>query len=199
MIMKKTILFLFALMALFTQCKKDEPNDDNNIVDNSKKVEIDVHADILNWKYFSFEQNAEVGVANFGDTLSWDLGIHYENFRTNGGKSGKGQGAVIDLGEVDFNSVTINSIGANTFTEDDTIQVIQSMSMPPVMVKVPGSVLLEAVFKSPTGPTDQTYAPNNHVYIIKTAGGRHVKFIGTSFFNDAAVKGYLNFTYEFLD
>ena len=193
---------LFAVMATLTQCKKDDDsNDDNNNYSNTTTVtsQLDVHNDIVNWRYFSFEKGTEVTIQNAGDTLGWDLGIHYENFRTNGGKSGIGQGAVIDLGAVNFDDVTINSIGSNTYTLDDSITVLASTAMPPTMEKTPGCALMEDMFLSPSGPPPHTYTPNNHVYIVRTANGKHVKLIGTSFFNDLGAEGYFNFKYAFLD
>ena len=198
---RKTMLILFAVMAVFTQCKKDNNNnnDEETPADKSKVVEIDVHNDIINWRYYSFEKGAEVNITNYSDTLGWDIGIHYENFRTNGGASGIGQGAIIDLGVVNYSDVTLSSIGSSTYTLDDSITVITSTSMPPQTELTPGSVLLESMFLSPSGPPPHTYAPNNHVYIIRTANGKHVKLIGTSFFNTSGVEGYFNFKYELLD
>jgi len=199
--MKKTMLMLFAVMAIFTQCKKDKngSNDDTTPTDNTKIVELDVHNDIINWRYYSFEKGMEVTISNYGDTLGWDIGIHYENFRTNGGKSGIGQGAIIDLGAVNFSDVTLSSIGSSAYTLDDSITVITTTSMPPQTEKTPGSGLLEDMFLSPSGPPPHTYTPNNHVYIIRTANGKHVKLIGTSFFNSNGDEGYFNFKYELLD
>ncbi|NTW32492.1 MAG: hypothetical protein HGB12_07690 [Bacteroidetes bacterium] len=198
---KKTILMIFAVMAIFTQCKKDDnsKNDDTTPTDKTKTVELDVHNDLVNWRYYSFEKGAEVTISNYGDTLGWDLGIHYENFRTNGGTSGIGQGAIIDLGAVNFSDVTLSSIGSSTYTLDDSITILASASMPPQMETTPGSVLMESMFASPQGPPPHTYTPNNHVYIIRTASGKHVKLIGTSFFNTLGVEGYFNFKYEVLD
>ncbi len=188
-------------MAIFTQCKKsDKSNNDNTTTTaNTKTVELDVHNDIINWRYYSFERGMEVIILNYSDTLGWDLGIHYENFRTNGGASGIGQGAIIDLGAVDFSTVTLSSIGSNTYTLDDSITVITTTSMPPHTEKTPGSILLEDMFLSPSGPPPHTYTPNNHVYIIRTASGKHVKLMGTSFFNNLGAEGYFNFKYELLD
>lgn len=197
--MKKTMFVLFALMATLTQCKKDDDSSNDNSSKTTVTAQLDVHNDLINWRYFSFEKGTEVSIQNAGDTLGWDLGIHYESFRTNGGKSGIGQGAVIDLGAVNFDDVTLNSIGNNTFTLDDSITVITSVAMPPTMGKTPGCVLMEDMFVSPTGPQNRTYTPNNHVYIVRTAKGKHVKLIGTSFFNDLGAEGYFNFKYAFLD
>lgn len=186
-----------AMFALIVSCTKEK--DETPTVYNGIKVTLDVHNSIATWRYFSFESNAEVTIADFQDTLGWDLGIHYESFRTNGGASGIGQGSVLDLGIVDFDSVTMSSIENRTFIPDDSITVIVSAQMPPLMETVPGCESMETVFSSPTGPPPHTYTPNNHTYIIRTAKGRHVKFIGTSFFNDRGAEGYLNFYYAFLD
>jgi hypothetical protein len=195
--MTRVILAGIAVFALIVCCTKEK--DETPVIYNGTKVTLDVHNSIATWRYFSFESNAEVTIADYKDTLAWDLGIHYESFRTNGGASGIGQGAVLDLGIVDFDNVTISSIENGTFIPDDSIIVIVSAQMPPVMETVPGCELMESVFKSPAGPPPHTYTPNNHTYIIRTAKGRHVKFIGTSFFNDHATEGYLNFYYAFLD
>jgi len=190
----KTKLFIF--LALFilniTGCEKEDNNNNDLQV-----VVLDVSNDLFNWIYYSFYEGDTVSVSDVKNDLSWDLGIRYESFRTNGGQSGIGQGGVYDLGEVDFETVTLSSIGSTDFIEDDSINVI--VDMKPTWAKVPGSVPLDDMFLSPIGPPPYTFAPNNHVYIIKTADGKHVKFIGTSFFNEYAELGHLNFKYSFLD
>jgi len=196
--MRKMRFFLKAamLMAALVQCKKEDATENAS---GGTTVVLDVHNDVLRWRYYSFEKNQEVSVENFSDDLSWDLGIRYESFRTNGGKSGKGQGAVLDLGVVNFDKVTMADVAGKTFVEDDSIMVLASMSMPPVMEKTPGSVPLEDMFQSPQGPPPHTYTPNQHVYVIRTAGGKHVKLIGLSFFNDQGEEGWFNFKFAFLD
>lgn len=192
------LLCIAVLLATLVKCKKDDSETDPDM-GKTFTVVLDVHNDILNWRYFSFKEGAEVNVVNYSDTLNWDLGIHYENFRTNGGKSGSGQGAVLDLGAFSFNDLTIDIIAGQTFTEDDSISVLASMAMPPVMMKTPGSVIMEDMFQTPQGPPPHTYTPNNHVYVIRTSKGKHIKLIGKSFFNDLGEEGYFNFKYAFLD
>jgi hypothetical protein len=200
--MKKLTLMMIALLILtIVSCKKDEDdkkNDDKNNANTIVKV-LDVSADLYNWRYFSFGLKDEVLIDDFTNNMTWDLGIRYENFRTNGGASGKGQGGVYDLGVVDFNSVTISSIAGKNIVADDSIQVVTSMGMPPTWATVPGSVPLEDMFASPTGPPPYTFTPNKHIYVIKTAEGKHVKFEGITFFNNAGESGHLRFRYEFLD
>jgi len=190
----KTKLFLFSGLLIFNliACEK-ENNNENDL----QEVVLDVSKDLFNWVYYSFNEGDTVLVSDFQNDLRWDLGIRYESFRTNGGQSGIGQGGVYDLGEADFDTVTLNSIESVNFIDDDSINII--IDMKPTWAKVPGSVPLDDMFLSPSGPPPYTFAPNNHVYIIKTADGKHVKFIGTSFFNEYAELGYLNFKYGFLD
>jgi len=184
--MKTKVIFLMGLLIK-----------ENNNTDDPREVILDVSKDLFNWIYYSFSEGDIVLVSDFQNDLRWDLGIRYESFRTNGGQSGIGPGGVYDLGEVDFEAVTLSSIGSANFVVDDSINVI--IDMTPTWAKVPGSVPLDDMFLSPSGPPPYTFAPNNHVYIIKTANGKHVKFIGTSFFNEYAELGYLNFRYSFLD
>lgn len=195
--MKKLILMITALSLLyFAGCKKDS-NNNNTASTKYKTLVLDVHNDLFNWRYYSFENGKEAIIQNFNDTLGWDLGVRYESFRTNGGTSGKGQGAILDLGAVNFDTVTIAAINNKTFTPDDSILVI--VDMKPTWLKTPGCVPLDAMFQSPTGPPPNTYTPNNHVYILRTSHGRYLKMLGTSFFNDYGAEGYLNLNYQFLD
>ncbi|MEI7595973.1 MAG: HmuY family protein [Bacteroidota bacterium] len=203
----RNLLLSATLLVALTNCKKDDapvvtPKEETPASPTTYAKVMDVRANLTSWRYFNFTTGTEVNVLNFHDTLSWDLGIHYESFRTNGGTSGIGQGAVIDLGNVDFASVTLASIDANSYVADDSISVLKSMVGMPVFETVPGCVPMEAMFQSPQGPPQPTdYTPNNHVYVIKTASGRRVKLIGTSFFDatTGTVSGYFNFKYEFLD
>ena len=193
--MKNKSLFLLGLILLtFSSCEKeDEPE-----LKETKAV-IDVSQHFFNWIYFSFSENDTVTVPDFKNDLNWDLGIRYIHFRTNGGASGSGQGGVYDLGEIDFETVDISHIANATFIEDDSISVVKVMSNPPVWEKIPGNIPLENVFLTPAGPPPYTYAPNNHVYVIKTAKGKHAKFMATTFFNDSAEEGHVHFNFEFLD
>lgn len=196
--MKIRLILLFVPfgLALFS-CKEKE----EDLV--SATVEVDVHNGLASWKYFSFTAQDTVTVADPKTSIHWDLGIHYESFSTNGGASGSGQGAVYDLGAISYESVNAGAIDslATMMVEDDSISVVVSpdMSHGPIMATVPGCPLMESMFASPAGPPPHTYAPNNHVYIIRTATGKYVKLLGVTFFNDLGTEGYLNMKYDFLN
>ena len=63
------------------------------------------------WTYFSFSTNTAVGQAAVGDTVAerqwrdrmdWDLAVSNGLIKTNGGKSGKGRGAIRIQGSTKF-------------------------------------------------------------------------------------------------
>jgi len=190
----KFILIAVALATLVFSCK-EEPE-----ITTKSKV-VNVSNSKTTWLYYSFEKDALVSISDAANDLTWDLAVQYESFQTNGGTSGEGMGAVLDMGKVAFESVTFSSIkdSLNKFVADDSLSVYDISSMPPILIKASRCIPMEAMFKSPTGPGTRTYEPNLHVYIIKTANGKHVKFIGESFFNDEAIEGYINFKWAYLD
>ena len=98
--MKKTILLsLVALMTLLlcASCKsdKDEPKPAPNPTQKewvTKQITVDA-SDYTKWVYISFTKGKVVSVSAPETDLSWDLGLHRYDFKTNGGSSGKGEGA----------------------------------------------------------------------------------------------------------
>ena len=89
--MKKTILLsLAALMTLLlcASCNKD--NNEPKLA--TKKIVVDA-SDYTKWVYINFAKGEVVSVSNPETDLSWDLGLHRYDFKTNGGTSGKGKGA----------------------------------------------------------------------------------------------------------
>ena len=194
------ILLLAALIfASFTACSSD---DDDDVAAKATKV-LDVKdtnlKDANDWKYFSFSQGKFIEVSDPKTSNDWDLGIHYESFKTNSGKAGNGKGGILDMGAKTFDEVKFAPVDG--YVADDSITIYQhgTQSPMPTPVKVAGCEKLEACFKSPTGPGTRTYEPNKHIYIIKTGDGKYVKFLATSFFNEEAVEGYINCVYQFID
>ena len=96
--MKKTILLsLAALMTLLlcTSCDKDNNKPKPNPSQGewvTKKIVVDA-SDYTKWVYINFAKGEVVSVSAPETDLSWDLGLHRYDFKTNGGASGKGKGA----------------------------------------------------------------------------------------------------------
>ena len=98
--MKKTILLSLAAtmtLLLCASCKsdKDEPKPAPNPSQKElvvKKIVVDA-SDYTKWVYINFAKGEVVSVSTPETDLSWDLGLHRYDFKTNGGTSGKGKGA----------------------------------------------------------------------------------------------------------
>lgn len=66
-----------------------------------KKIVVDA-SDYTKWVYINFAKGEVVTVSTPETDLSWDLGLHRYDFKTNGGTSGKGQGAAARTAEKDL-------------------------------------------------------------------------------------------------
>lgn len=184
----------------FTACSDD--NDDKNQPEpEAKAKEVKFEAQSYSeWTYFSFEKGETVKVdqENYATDSNWDIAFLRFNIRTNGGESGKGQGAVLDTKETDFNKVT--SIPSTGFITDSKIKVMASGGMPPTYVETPGSSVFKvgenqgwAFYDYKAG----TWSHNNNVFIIRTADGQYAKLIMKSFLNDEDKSGNITFEYVY--
>lgn len=62
----------------------------------TKTMTIDA-TDYTKWVYLNFTTGELVQVTDPANDLSWDLGLHRYDFKTNGGDSGKGKGAAVRI------------------------------------------------------------------------------------------------------
>lgn len=84
-------------LLLCASCDKDnnEPKPTPNPSQKElvvKKIVVDA-SDYTKWVYINFDKGEVVSVSAPETDLSWDLGLHRYDFKTNGGTSGKGKGA----------------------------------------------------------------------------------------------------------
>lgn len=84
-------------LLLCASCDKDnnEPKPTPNPSQKewvTKKIVVDA-SDYTKWVYINFDKGEVVSVSAPETDLSWDLGLHRYDFKTNGGTSGKGKGA----------------------------------------------------------------------------------------------------------
>lgn len=109
--MKKLSLLTLLVLLLCASCNTPAPKPDNpdNPVNppinppvnpqkewKTNKLTIDA-TDYTKWVYLNFAKGEVVEVANPESDLSWDLGLHRYDFKTNGGTSGKGKGAAVRI------------------------------------------------------------------------------------------------------
>ena len=105
---KGIILSLAALMTLLLCASCDKDNNEPKPTPNpsqekemTKKIIVDA-SDYTKWVYINFDKGEVVSVSAPETDLSWDLGLHRYDFKTNGGTSGKGKGAATSTSQKDL-------------------------------------------------------------------------------------------------
>ena len=158
------------------------------------EVQLDATAD---WQYFSLATGSVVS-ATQSNTTSWDIAFKEYYVKLNGGASGKGKGEALKTDSKDFESVK------ETITvgfEKDKEVTFKDMKGKETKENV--SPVLTGGFGSTTGTINlnpanikkwgSVYAPNNWVYIIKTADGKYAKVQVTDFYKEVNGKKAGNF------
>lgn len=183
----------------FIACSDDDDKNTPEPEATAKTVKFEAQS-YTEWTYFSFAKGDFVTVdqENYASDMNWDIAFLRYYIRTNGGKSGKGQGAVLDTKETKFDAVT--TIPSTGFITDDNINIIEGSGMPPKYRTDAGNPAFTikessgwATFTPPTGP----WVYNNNVFIIRTADGQYAKLIMKSFLNDEDKSGNITFEYVY--
>ena len=107
--MKKLSLLTLLVLLLCAACDKPAPKPTPDTPDKpvvppanpekewmTKKMTIDA-TDYTKWVYLNFASGELIEVTDPTNDLSWDLGLHRYDFKTNGGESGKGKGAAVRI------------------------------------------------------------------------------------------------------
>lgn len=200
--MKKTTLLLKVLLialttTLFVACDED---------DDPKPAENDTLSlytkDYTIWHYFSFE-NGIIGTGSADPTepddaewkarTDWDLAFHYKDVRTNSGKSGDGQGGMLEATQTDFTLVT--EAPTSGYTVDGDLDIRLTPAMPPVYVTSTANSVCDDW---------ATYDHDEHawvfvekVFIVKTADGKYAKIWLKSFLDDEDNSGTITMEYAY--
>lgn len=195
----------FLLLAMFvgalSSCKKDDDDDQDESTITTEEVTLSRKTTYgEDWVYFSFSTGAEVsGVddSNYQTNSTWDIAFNRFNVRTNGGTSGAGQAAAFDASTIGF--ATANEAPAAGYTEDTSIQIVESLNTPnpPTMIASNGSTVFVGNIVLDTSNPPPTYTPNDHIYYVKTNDGKYAKIWIKSFFNAQGDSGYVNFKYSY--
>ena len=197
---KYALVFVSALTftAGFTSCSDDDDKDPV-VTPKAKEVKFEAQS-YTEWTYFSFEKGnfVEVDQDNYNNDLNWDLGFLRFNIRTNGGESGKGQGAAIETSAKTFDAVTV--IPSSGFIKDSQIKVMTSGAMPPKYTETSGSTAFKVDGNqgwAKFDPTTMVWSFNNNVFIVRTANGKYAKVIMKTFLNDSDKSGNITFQYVY--
>ncbi len=143
------------------------------------------------WVYFSFEEDKEVQVSDFKNDLNWDIAFHFFDVRVNCGTSGIGKGGSIDMGEVNFDDVTVAP--QSGYALNDSISIVTKYGEWTNQTMVPGDTVV-AKWLYFTGPPPR-YNITNRIFVIKTAKGKYAKIWLKEFYNDNSESGYITMQY----
>lgn len=148
------------------------------MIDASSKTE---------WVYFSFSKGDTVTIAESNNSLEWDLGLRRYHFKTNSGTSGSGQGGTVNMGKVDFASVS--EAPESGYTVDDSVTFQGhggpiSYSLNPVLE---GWAIMEGM--------PPTFVPTDSIYVLKTADGKYAKLWLKNYYNDEGTSGHITLQY----
>jgi hypothetical protein len=128
--------------------------------------------------------------------VDWDLGLQLSTIRTNSGTSGPGQAGAIDMGEVDFASITEAPVSGYTADETGTVYT----GMPPTADKTfrcGVNNVLDAWIIVDTSNPPPKYTISNKIFVVKTADGKYAKVWFKDYFDDRANSGHVTFDYVY--
>lgn len=196
--MKKSILFSVKLVviaflsSLVLSCDKEK--DSPVLIGNVEDFKYLDATAFDKWVYFSFEKGDIVEVENHETDLSWDLGFHRSEIRTNGGKSGKGQGGVIKMETTDWNAVT--EVPENvTFSLDEEVELTGYPTMQEKTVQSYSTVFKWVNVIPPMNPP--TYDITKNIFIVRSADGNYAKIQVYDRYNAKNEGGYVSFKYQY--
>jgi hypothetical protein len=188
--MRRIIFSVPFLAGLLIGCSK---NSDNAPL-QSQTFEVNSTSSTA-WKYFSFEKNDTITVADPSTSTEWDLAFQRYRIRTNGGKSGTGMGAAANFykkGQSGFDELTVVS-DTSTFVEDDEIQIAVQQGYATYIV----NPLLYTWFTIELATQGTQIVPSDNIYIVKTADGKYAKIWIKSYYSATNVSGYVSFQYKY--
>jgi hypothetical protein len=201
--MKKLNILNFLVMtalvsSLFVSCKKD----DTPTPLTGKTLSL-YTKDYTIWHYFSFEQNMVIGTGNADPAAAddatwkartdWDLAFHYKDVRTNSGKSGDGQGGMLEASSTIF----AEAIEAPTtgYTIDDNLDIRLTPAMPPAYATSTASSVCDDWASYDHDEHAWIFAEK--VFIIKTADGKYAKIWLKSFLDEEDNSGTITMEYMY--
>lgn len=140
--------------------------------------------------YVSFTDGSRVEIDDFTakDDTTWDLALRRTVIRVNGGDSGAGQGAVAVIPNQTLDQVTAVP-AATSFATDDFLDencVVQYNEINNIKTAFGGDDGRWYDFDT----DNMKVLPKDQVYVIKTAGGDHIKLAITAYYDAAGEGGY---------
>jgi hypothetical protein len=188
--MKKNVFLSVVIIASFFACKKE----DTKTPIQAQTFEINSTGSNV-WKYFSFDSNDTISVADPVNSNAWDIAFQRYRIKTNGGKSGNGSGSAANSyqkGQTGFEALKIVSDTA-TFVSDDSISIAIQQGYAYYVV----NPLLYTWFTLEFATQGTQIVPSDYIYIIKTATGKYAKVWFMSYYSATNLSGYVTFQYKY--
>jgi hypothetical protein len=188
--MKTSVYLLPVVIFLFTGCKKD----DNGSNIQSQTFEVKATGSTT-WKYFSFAENDTVIVTDPLTSLDWDLAFQRYRIKTNGGKSGSGQGSAANSylkEQTGFDALKVVPDTA-TFTSDDDVEIAVQQGYATYEINPE----LYTWFTLEMATQGTQIVPSDYIYFVKTSNGKYAKVWFKSYYSATNTSGYIAFQYKY--
>lgn len=139
------------------------------------------------WTYFDFSRGSVVEVPH-QFVVDWDLAFQRHKILVNGGATNpKGQGAILNLGEVPFEAVTEAPVEGYV---EDTIATITADSI------VTENLAIKSWYHY--NWLTHVLRPKPHVYVVRTADGKYAKMRLVSYYCEGGqASGCFTFEYVY--
>ena len=169
----------------------DDPTESHDLgwikdAGNAAALQVDATSE-SEWTYVSFEKGVVPKPATPEDSLEWDIAFQRYNIKTNGGTSGKGQGAAAELGDGELETTTTAQV--SNWTVDAVIADART-DEPHSMNGVLSGWYAYHFFK-------HELLSKYKLYAVRAADGRTALFKIHSYYDDAGTAAKLTVIFRF--
>lgn len=187
MIKRTIIIAMFIGLIFYFGCTKDNPTENDDSLDS---VEYMIDASSSDdWAYFSFSDGQTVSISDPASSLLWDLGFQRFRIQSNSGTSGTGQGGAINMGRIDFD--TLSEASASGYTVD-TVLTYDDMGG---THEYNGNPAMKDWYNMAGMPP--TFTAKDTVFVVKTADGKYAKVKILDYYNQQQTSGFITFKYVY--
>jgi hypothetical protein len=188
--MKSIFNLLPVIFIILAACTKEDPKPE--II--SQTFQVNATKSTV-WKYFSFEKNDTIQIADPVTSMEWDLAFQRYRIKTNGGKSGSGMGSAANSykkGESGFNELKAVPDTA-TFSTDADIQIAVQQGYATYTINPE----IYTWFSIETATQGTQIVPSNNIYFVKTGKGKYAKVWFKSYYSPTNASGYITFQFKY--
>jgi hypothetical protein len=188
--MKTLVYLLLVVIVVIIGCDKD----DSGTVIQSQVFEVKATGSTT-WKYFSFAENDTITVDDPLTSTAWDLAFQRYRIKTNGGKSGNGQGSAANSyakGQTGFDALNIVPDTA-TFSLDDEVEIAVQQGYATYIINPE----IYSWFTMEMATQGTQIVPSDYIYFIKTGDGKYAKIWFKSYYSATNASGYVTFQYKY--